>query len=201
MAAWAGAWERPLPGDALTPRGSRFAVMLGKLALGLVLGAAVLANAVSAQAATKAEQAAAAPKPASIDRNGVLILIRSTLLALDHANKTGNYTVLRDLGAPGFQQYGGAPWRDLRRSAPQQSRSVRRRRDRSATQPPAADRGERLHAARRIFSVDPAAGQFRDDLCAGRRPMAAVRLVGRARTERVGRPSPAGGFKTARCAS
>ncbi len=42
-------------------------------------------------------------KPAQIDRNGVLILIRSTLLALDQANKTGNYTVLRDLGAPGFQ--------------------------------------------------------------------------------------------------
>jgi hypothetical protein len=42
------------------------------------------------------------PKPAQIDRNGVLILIRSTLLALDDANKTGNYTVLRDLGAPGF---------------------------------------------------------------------------------------------------
>jgi hypothetical protein len=45
----------------------------------------------------------AAPKPAQIDRNGVLILIRSSLLALDQANKTGNYTVLRDLGAPGFQ--------------------------------------------------------------------------------------------------
>jgi hypothetical protein len=44
-----------------------------------------------------------APVPAPMDRNGVLILIRSTLLALDHANKTGNYTVLRDLGAPGFQ--------------------------------------------------------------------------------------------------
>jgi hypothetical protein len=43
-----------------------------------------------------------APRPANIDRNGVLMLIRSTLLALDHANKTGNYTVLRDLGAPGF---------------------------------------------------------------------------------------------------
>ncbi len=42
-------------------------------------------------------------KPAQIDRNGVLILIRSSLLALDQANKTGNYTVLRDLGAPGFQ--------------------------------------------------------------------------------------------------
>jgi len=42
-------------------------------------------------------------KPAQIDRNGVLMLVRSTLLALDHGNKTGNYTVLRDLGAPGFQ--------------------------------------------------------------------------------------------------
>ncbi|WP_370646274.1 hypothetical protein [Methylocystis sp. SB2] len=30
-------------------------------------------------------------------------MIRSTLLALDQANKTGNYTVLRDLGAPAFQ--------------------------------------------------------------------------------------------------
>jgi len=45
----------------------------------------------------------AQPQPAQIDRNGVLILIRSTLLALHHANQTGNYTVLRDLGAPGFQ--------------------------------------------------------------------------------------------------
>jgi hypothetical protein len=44
-----------------------------------------------------------APKPAQIDRNGVLILVRTTLLALDQANKTGNYTVLRDLGAPDFQ--------------------------------------------------------------------------------------------------
>ncbi len=43
------------------------------------------------------------PTPAQIDRNGVLILVRSSLLALDQANKTGNYTVLRDLGGPGFQ--------------------------------------------------------------------------------------------------
>jgi hypothetical protein len=50
-----------------------------------------------------AEARAQAPKPAQIDRNGVLILIRSSLLALDQANKTGNYTVLRDIGAPGFQ--------------------------------------------------------------------------------------------------
>jgi hypothetical protein len=49
-----------------------------------------------------------APKPAQIDRNGVLMLVRSSLLALDQANKTGNYTVLRDIGAPGFQSNSAA---------------------------------------------------------------------------------------------
>jgi hypothetical protein len=62
--------------------------------------AAMTAASVSAGHAQAPPQA---PKPAQIDRNGVLILIRSSLLALDQANKTGNYTVLRDLGAPGFQ--------------------------------------------------------------------------------------------------
>jgi hypothetical protein len=56
------------------------------------------------QAETPAQQA----KPAQIDRNGVLVLIRSSLLALDQANKTGNYTVLRDIGAPGFQSNSAA---------------------------------------------------------------------------------------------
>lgn len=59
----------------------------------------IAASALSAEA----QAPAATPKPAQIDRNGVLIMVRSTLLALDHGNKTGNYTVLRDLGAPGFQ--------------------------------------------------------------------------------------------------
>jgi hypothetical protein len=69
----------------------------------LVLGCAALYAlqpfSIRAQKAPASETA----KPAQIDRNGVLILIRSALLALDQANKTGNYTVLRDLGAPGFQ--------------------------------------------------------------------------------------------------
>lgn len=64
--------------------------------------AAVLAATASAGHA-QPPSPASAPKPAQIDRNGVLILIRSSLLALDQANKTGNYTVLRDIGAPGFQ--------------------------------------------------------------------------------------------------
>jgi hypothetical protein len=53
--------------------------------------------------APKQQTQAQAPKPAQIDRNGVIILIRETLLALDQANKTGNYTVLRDFGSPEFQ--------------------------------------------------------------------------------------------------
>jgi hypothetical protein len=43
-----------------------------------------------------------APATVQIDRNGLLILLKSTLLALDQANKTGDYSVLRDLAAPSF---------------------------------------------------------------------------------------------------
>ncbi len=76
-------------------------LVLGLLILGVVTTSAQQTPPQPHQAAPPQPQAAA--KPANIDRNGVLMLIRSTLLALDHANKTGNYTVLRDLGAPGFQ--------------------------------------------------------------------------------------------------
>jgi hypothetical protein len=74
-------------------------------ALGLLILGAVTTSAQQTppQPHQAPPQQQAAPKPANIDRNGVLMLIRSTLLALDHANRTGNYTVLRDLGAPGFQ--------------------------------------------------------------------------------------------------
>jgi hypothetical protein len=56
-----------------------------------------------APAQTERQRAQSAPHPADLNRNGALILIRSVMIALDQANKTGNYTVLRDLGAPGFQ--------------------------------------------------------------------------------------------------
>ncbi|WP_249140390.1 hypothetical protein [Bradyrhizobium manausense] len=69
----------------------------------LLLAGLLVATPALAQRPAQAQQAAQPPKPANIDRNGVIILVRSALLALDHANKTGNYTVLRDLGAPGFQ--------------------------------------------------------------------------------------------------
>lgn len=68
------------------------------------LCAAWLAGAQPAQA-----QPAAAPpttpraaRPAPIDRQGMLLLIRQSLTALDFANKSGNYTILREISAPGF---------------------------------------------------------------------------------------------------
>ena len=70
----------------------------------LIVAATLAVTASAGHAETPAQQA----KPAQIDRNGVIILIRSSLLALDQANKTGNYTVLRDIGAPGFQSNSAA---------------------------------------------------------------------------------------------
>lgn len=72
------------------------------IAVAIVIGC-TLVGAPARSQTSKPTQPDTAAKPALIDRNGVLILIRSSLLALDQANKTGNYTVLRDLGAPGFQ--------------------------------------------------------------------------------------------------
>lgn len=59
-----------------------------------------------AKSATAAPKAAAA-KPAvaaPLAPDQALFLVRSTLLTLDGANRTGNYSVLRDSAAPEFQR-------------------------------------------------------------------------------------------------
>jgi hypothetical protein len=48
--------------------------------------------------------APAAPKLLVPDSQGLAVLIQNSLIALNHANLTGNYSVLRDLAAPGFQK-------------------------------------------------------------------------------------------------
>ena len=64
---------------------------------------------VTAASATAEEQRPARPPPAAqqqqlpVSLEQALYLIRSTLLTLNDANRTGNYTVLRDLAAPDFQ--------------------------------------------------------------------------------------------------
>ena len=51
----------------------------------------------------KAAVASPAPPALSVTVEQALYLIRSTLLTLNDANRTGNYTVLGDLAAPSFQ--------------------------------------------------------------------------------------------------
>lgn len=53
-----------------------------------------------AQAQSRPVRAAAAPLP---DELTLSKLLWSTMAAVDQANKTGNYSVLRDLGSTGFQ--------------------------------------------------------------------------------------------------
>ncbi len=69
----------------------------------LLLRTLTFAALFSASALLAPALAQQAVKPAQIDRNGVLILVRTSLISLDQANKTGNYTVLRDLASPAFQ--------------------------------------------------------------------------------------------------
>ena len=73
-----------------------------KKALRRPISIALLAGfvAVSAAAPTRAEQ----PVPAVPDNYQLSLLIFSTLTALDQANSTGNYSVLRELAAPDFQR-------------------------------------------------------------------------------------------------
>ena len=48
-----------------------------------------------------AQQVSAQPVPGALELNK---LVWTTMVAVDQANQSGNYSVLRDLSAPGFQQ-------------------------------------------------------------------------------------------------
>jgi len=64
--------------------------------------AALLAMALPMHANPVRAQTATAETPKIPDPYKLNMLIRTTLIALNHANRTGNYTVLRDLSAPAF---------------------------------------------------------------------------------------------------
>lgn len=64
----------------------------------------IAAPASATGAAPASTTAAATPaQPVEVDRIGALAMIRHVLIAVQQANDTGNYTVLRDLGSPAFQ--------------------------------------------------------------------------------------------------
>ena len=66
------------------------------LALGLVVTAPALAQ----QTAAPPPAQSNAPIPGELE---LAKMVWSTMAAVDHANRAGNYSVLRDLAAPGFQ--------------------------------------------------------------------------------------------------
>ena len=83
------------------------AIRLGLLVIPLVLSALPTAAGDwgASVAATPATPPQAAPgPPADTLQPQMLYLVRSTLLALNDANRTGNYTVLRDLSAPSMRE-------------------------------------------------------------------------------------------------
>jgi hypothetical protein len=56
------------------------------------------------QRQTQQQQVAPMQRPSMPSDEKLIMLINSALIALNQANATGNYTVLRDMAAPGFQQ-------------------------------------------------------------------------------------------------
>ena len=86
----------------MKPQPSPVDIIAAVSAAMLLLSSPVLAETPVKRAPAAEAPANHGPTPAQIDRNGLLILLRNVLSALDQANKTGNYTVLRDLSAPGF---------------------------------------------------------------------------------------------------
>jgi hypothetical protein len=76
---------------------SRFA-----LAFALILGA----QAAAADPQAKPAAASAAPKPGEMQMSAVTLtlIIKDAIIALNHANMTGNYSVLRDMGTPVFRE-------------------------------------------------------------------------------------------------
>ena len=70
-----------------------------------------------AAAAKSAQPAATPPAPqqhlAVPPPEILLVLTRSSLIALDQANRTNNYSVLREIGGPGMQQHSAAHLSDV----------------------------------------------------------------------------------------
>jgi len=93
-----------LPGCARMPPPQRYlrALFLGALALAVVAFAAP--QQAVAQGQTDPLKKGAAPELVLPSAESIVVLIRSTLLSLNDALRTDNYTVLRDLASPSFRE-------------------------------------------------------------------------------------------------
>jgi hypothetical protein len=85
-------------------RGARWTA----LALAGLLTVAAPAMAQAPKAPDPKPAPAAAPQAALPDAEGIVLLIRTTLITLNDAVQTGNFTALRDRAAPGFREANSA---------------------------------------------------------------------------------------------
>ncbi len=77
-----------------------FAIVLAVLAAGAAFAGDKTGTPSSAAKPAEQKSGSGAAMPDDIKLN---LLIRTSIIALNHANQTGNYTVLQNLGAPGFR--------------------------------------------------------------------------------------------------
>lgn len=84
----------------------RFRILPGRsLLAALLLVASIIGSALAFQSAPQPANSAEQKPPASqppVAPEQALYLVRSTLMTLNDANRSGNYTVLRDLASPDF---------------------------------------------------------------------------------------------------
>lgn len=100
---------RSSPNDRIGPglhASARFLSALWPLALLSVTFPAGAQQRQQVRPQAQSSPAVRQPAPAALpvpDEMSLAKLVWSTMAAVDHANKTGNYSVLRDLGSAGFQ--------------------------------------------------------------------------------------------------
>jgi hypothetical protein len=82
----------------------RFPCASALLCIFLTASGAALAQSKAAEPAKPAAAAPPAQQQIQIEATQLIALIKSTIMALQQANQTGNYSVLRDMGTPLFRE-------------------------------------------------------------------------------------------------
>ncbi len=96
--------RRPSQTVKKMPLSQRRLFLLAVMMLAVVMDFAAPNWAVAQQPKPQAPQQAAVPDVVLPSAETTLILIRATLLTLNDALRTGNYTVLRDVASPSFRE-------------------------------------------------------------------------------------------------
>jgi hypothetical protein len=122
-----------------------------------------------------------APKVVMPDAEKIVLLLRTTLITLNDAMQTGNFTVLRAMGAPGFRDANTAA-RLAQSFADLGSKGI----DLSPTsviapqltEAPGLDQAKGMLRLKGYFPGQPVQINFEMLFRGGRRPLASVRIVG-----------------------